>query len=165
MNLKVILIGGLITVLIIAGAIVVMSRAPNAVKLEKSDSGQFFTDHASYDWGEIDYGGGVANHVFEIKNSGSKPLKLANVKTSCMCTTAKLIVKSGNSPIFRMHQVSDWQGTLEPGETAQLEVNFDPTFHGPSGTGPIERIISVETSDPAKSNIEFNLKGVVIKNG
>ena len=140
-----------------------MSRSPNAAQLEKTEKALFFTDHAYFDWGNIDYGGGDAKHTFEIKNEGQATLKLANIKTSCMCTTAKIITKSGTSPIIKMHEVSDWKGVLGPGETGKLEVDFDPAFHGPTGTGPVERIVSVETSDPSKSYIEFNLKGVVIK--
>jgi len=163
MNLKVILIFLGATILIGGGGIYLMSRSPNAAQLEKTEKAQFFTDHTNFDWGNIDYGGGDAKHTFEIKNSGETALKLANIKTSCMCTTAKIITRSGTSPAFKMHEVSDWQGVLEPGETGKLEVDFDPTFHGPTGTGPVERIISVETSDPNKPNMEFNLKGVVVK--
>lgn len=163
MNLKVILIFLGAIILIGGGGIFLMSRSPNTARLEKTDKAQFFTDHANFDWGNIDYGGGDAKHTFEIKNTGEAPLKLANIKTSCMCTTAKVITRAGSSPAFKMHEVSDWQGVLEPGETGKLEVDFDPAFHGPTGTGPVERIISVETSDPNKSYVEFNLKGVVAK--
>ncbi len=163
MNLKVILIFLGAIILIGAGGIYLMSRSPNAAQLEKTEKSQFFTDHTNFDWGSIDYGGGDAKHTFEIKNTGEAPISLANVKTSCMCTTAKIITKNGTSPVFRMHEVSSWKGVLEPGETGKLEVDFDPTFHEPTGVGPMERIISVETSDPNKSNVEFNLKGVVVK--
>lgn len=163
MNLKVILIFLGATILIGAGGVFIMSRTPNAVQLDKTEKAQFFTDHANYDWGNINYARGAAKHTFEIKNNGSAPLKLANVKTSCTCTTAKIIMGGESSPIFKMHAVSDWQGELGPGETGKLEVDFDPTFHGPTGVGPVERIISVETSDPNKPYMEFNLKGVVTK--
>lgn len=163
MNLKVILIFVTAITLIGGGGVYLMSRSPNAAQLNKTENAQFFTDHDRYDWGSIDYGGGDAKHTFEIKNSGEAPLTLANIKTSCMCTTAKIITKGGTSPIVKMHEISSWQGVLGPGETAKLEVDFDPTFHGPTGTGPIERIISVETSDPNRPYMEFNLKGVVVK--
>lgn len=163
MNIKVILIFVAVIILVGGGGVYLMSRSPNAAQLEKTEKAQFFTDHDKYDWGNIDYGGGDAKHTFEIKNTGEAPLTLANIKTSCTCTTAKVITKAGNSPLVKMHEVSDWQGLLEPGEVGKLEVDFDPTFHGPSGTGPIERIISVETSDPNKSYVEFNLRGVVVK--
>lgn len=163
MNLKVILIFVTATILIGGGGVYLMSRTPNAAQLEKTEKAKFFTDHDKYDWGNINYSGGDAKHSFEIKNSGQAQLTLANIKTSCMCTTAKITTKSGTSPIVKMHEVSDWKGVLEPGEVGKLEVDFDPTFHGPTGTGPIERIISVETSDPNRPYFEFNLKGVVIK--
>jgi len=163
MNIKIVIIGVLLTAILVGGGVVVMSRSPNAASLEKTDKTKFFTDHTNFDWGKINYNGGVVNHVFEIKNSGESSLKLANIKTSCMCTTAKISTKNGASPTVKMHEVSDWQGVLEPGETAQLEVVFDPAFHGPTGVGPVERIISVETSDPNKANVEFNLKGVVTR--
>src|SRR3989344_3068983 len=105
MNLKVVLIFLGATILIGAGGIVIMSRTPNAVSLEKTEKAQFFTDHTNFDWGNINYGGGDAKHTFEIKNTGETLLKLANIKTSCMCTTAKIITRSGTSPAFKMHEV------------------------------------------------------------
>ena len=163
MNPKILVIGGLITVAVLAGGVVIMSRQPNAAEVEKVEASKLVTDHKNYDWGQIDYDGGVAKHVFEIKNGEEAELKLANIKTSCMCTTAQVMTRTGSSPIFKMHQTSDWKGVLAAGETAKLEVIFDPAFHGPTGVGPIERIISLETSDPNQPYIEFDLKGVVIK--
>jgi len=163
MNIRAVIIGVLLTTILIGTGVVIMSRSPNAASLEKTDKTKFFTDHNNYDWGKINYEGGVVNHVFEIKNSGESNLKLANIKTSCMCTTAKITTPAGASPVFKMHQVSDWQGELKSGEMAKLEVEFDPVFHGPTGVGPIERIISFETSDPLQPYVEFNLKGVVVK--
>ena len=129
MNIKIVIIGVLLTAILVGGGVVVMSRSPNAASLEKTDKTKFFTDHTNFDWGKINYNGGVVNHVFEIKNSGESSLKLANIKTSCMCTTAKISTKNGAGPTVKMHEVSDWQGVLEPGETAQLEVVFDPVFN------------------------------------
>ncbi len=68
-----------------------------------------------FDWGNIDYGGGDVTAEFDIKNSGSGPLSLAEVSTSCMCTTAQIMINGQKSPFFGMHQKSSWIGQLSAG--------------------------------------------------
>jgi len=52
---------------------------------------------------------------------------------------------------------------LLPGEQAQVEVVFDPAFHGPSGLGSITRQVVMDTSDPDRSRLEFSMRGLVVK--
>ncbi|KKU55882.1 hypothetical protein A3H89_02575 [Candidatus Amesbacteria bacterium RIFCSPLOWO2_02_FULL_48_11] len=165
MNPKIIIAVIISSLGLVIGGVVLASRLPTNQKAEvvKDDSAKLFVDHQNYDWQNINYSGGVVTHSFPVGNQGTAPLTVANMKTSCMCTTVKLISTSGTSPAFAMHQQSDWKGTVQPGETAQLEIVFDPAFHGPQGVGPMERIISLETSDPLHPYVEFNLKGEVTK--
>lgn len=118
---------------------------------------------ASFDWGTIDYGGGDAVAEFSINNPGSGTLSLSEVSTSCMCTTAQVIINENKSPYFGMHQKSSWIGQVPPGGEAKLKVIFDPAFHGPSGVGPVTRQIVIKTNDPQNPKLEFNLKGTVVK--
>ena len=117
----------------------------------------------SFDWGTIDYGGGDAIAEFIINNPGSGPLSLSEVSTSCMCTTAQIIINDQKSPFFVMHQKSSWIGQIPPGVQAKLKVVFDPAFHGPSGVGPVVRQVVMKTNDPEHPKLEFNLTGTVVK--
>ena len=62
-----------------------------------------------------------------------------------------------------MNSSFSWVGDVPPQKEAQLEVIFDPAYHGPSGVGPINRLVSVETNDTKNSRIEFSLTGTVFK--
>ena len=57
----------------------------------------------------------------------------------------------------------DGKGVVKPGETADINVVFDPMFHGPQGTGPITRLVSFNTNDSSNRTVEFKLTGNVIR--
>jgi hypothetical protein len=119
-------------------------------------------DENSHDWGKIDINGGNMEKTFQIKNNGEGDLEITNVKTSCMCTEARIAINGKNSPVFGMHTRSGWSGVIEPGQTAEIIVVFDPLFHGPQGTGPITRLISFNTNDSENPTVEFKLTGNVV---
>src|SRR3546814_5883119 len=57
---------------------------------------------------------------FVLRNVGGKPLHISEVRTSCMCTFAQVIIDDEESPTFNMvmHNsaaVQRWQGVVEPG--------------------------------------------------
>ena len=162
MKFSLLIIGA--TVLLLVGGVFFLAKQPaGSVALSKNSAATFATDHDRYEWGNIDYGGGKASHRFTIKNDGTADLLIANLQTSCMCTTVQFVSSSGNSPILAMHQKSQWQGTLVPGDVADIEVVFDQAYHGPQGVGPIERVVSFDTNDPKKPYVEFTLSGKVVK--
>lgn len=150
------------TMLAIIGGTVFLSKTGPA-QLETAQNVQLELPITSHDWGEIDINAGNVTKTFEIKNNGSDTLELANVSTSCMCTTAQVTVNDQPSPFFGMHSASSWQGKVNPGESANVYIEFDPLFHGPNGVGQITRQVSVETNDPDNPIITFNLTGNVIK--
>lgn len=152
------------TILLLVGGVFFLSKQPaGSVTLSTNAAALFATDHDRYEWGDIDYGGGKVSHRFTIKNDGTADLSIANLKTSCMCTTVQFVSPSGNSPALAMHQKSSWEGTLAPNQAADIEAVFDPAYHGPQGVGPIERIVSFDTNDPKKPYVEFTLTGKVVK--
>ena len=114
----------------------------------------------SVDLGTVSMADGNVQTVYEVKNIGETNLKIDNVWTSCMCTTAMLKVGDKASPEFGMHTNSSlWSEEILPGEKALLEVTFDPAFHGPEGTGQLTRAIYLSTSDPLnkKAEVRFNI--------
>jgi len=131
--------------------------------VEKSDQAKAEAGETNYDWGEIKINGGNAEKVFLIKNTGTGPLILSSVSTSCMCTTAQVIINGKESPFFGMHQKSSWMGEVSAGREAELKIVFDPAFHGPSGVGVMTRQIEVATNDKNNPKLEFTLKGNVVK--
>ena len=81
-----------------------------------------------------------------------------------MCTTAQLKTAEQSSKKFGMHQKNSSVFEVNPGETAELLVEFDPAFHGPSGVGMISRTITMNTNDTKNPTLEFSLTANVVKN-
>ena len=115
-----------------------------------------------YDAGTISMADGLVSHAYEIKNIGEGDLEIKEIRTSCMCTTARLRVRDRLSREFGMHDNPfGWSEKIAPEETGYLEIVFDPALHGPSGIGPVTRAIYVSTNDPDNKNIEFILTAKV----
>lgn len=163
MNNKIIIALLIGTFLILGVGVFVLSSSSAKPQLSLSQNAKAETTEKTFDWGQINYDGPKATKTFKIKNPGTETLKLSNVKTSCSCTSAQILIDKNQSPFFSMHSISSWTGEVQPGKEAELVVVFDQTFHGPSGVGPVERIISVETNDAKNPKIEFNLTGNVVK--
>lgn len=153
----------LTTLAILFGGIVFLNSTTASSQVAVSTNANAAVESDTYDWGNIPINGGNVTKKFIIKNTGTENLQLTNIKTSCHCTTASVTVSGNESPSFGMSGTSQWIGEVKPGQEAILNVVFDPLFHGPQGTGPINRYISVETNDKSNSKLTFSLTGVVIK--
>ena len=66
-----------------------------------------------YNYGEVNEQTKLIQHAFKLRNAGTATLEIGEVKTTCGCTVAEMAVKS-----------------LEPGETAELKVDFKPAAPG-----------------------------------
>ena len=153
------------TVLVLAAGVGLAAKMSGPAILSSSSSisgGKVEVAQTNYDFGTVPINGGKVERVYEVKNVGEEELKLSGMGTSCMCTTAQVVINGEKSPAFGMHDPSKWVGTVQPGETAEVVVIFDPAFHGPSGKGVINRIIKFTTSDPNKREVELSLNGKVI---
>jgi len=110
----------------------------------------------SYDWGKLNIAGGNVSKTFTLTNSEKNPLLLTGAMTSCMCTTAFFTLQDGSqSPVFGMQGGENWSHTVQPGESFEVTVIYDPMAHGPTATGPVTRTINVI------SKTDVNGKGVV----
>lgn len=152
-----------VTVIILFGAIFLAVKTGGTVSVPIDTQVSLATSDTKFDWGEIDINGGMAIKDFEIKNNGTSVLKLYNVKTSCTCTTAQLKSDSITSPKFSMHDKGPYVFDIKPGESANLIVEFDPLFHGPSGTGPVSRTITMSSNDPNSPTLSYLLTANVVK--
>jgi hypothetical protein len=158
----------IISIVLIGGAIFLVgkimttppeaSRPGAAPRIEISPS--------EYDLGQVSMAQGKITRVYQVKNVGEGPLKLSAIWTSCACTTAALKIDQKTSPLFGMpgHGVNPafWSETLAPGQAGELEVVFDPAFHGPTGLGEIVRVVYLESNDKARPRSEAKFFGEVI---
>lgn len=93
------------------------------------------------DYGEIAKGSdGV--RVFEFTNTGTAPLVISNVRSSCGCT----IPKKPEEPIL-------------PGKTGQIEVKYDT-----NRVGPIRKAITVTSNADTPTKV-LKIKGTVKAEG
>ena len=113
----------------------------------------------SFDFGEISMAAGNVSHAFKIKNSGSEPITVKKLYTSCMCTTASLMFGSKKFGPYGMAGhgfIPEINKTIDPGEEAAIEAVFDPAAHGPAGVGLIERAITIENSAGGPVQLNFS---------
>jgi len=152
-----------VTVLILGGAVYFGTKMGATTQVSADTQVETQIGETRHDWGTIDINGGIVSKSFTIENSGTTPLKLYDVKTSCMCTTAQLKTASNSSKKFGMHEKNSSVFEVAPGESAEILVEFDPLFHGPSGVGPISRTVTMNTNDANRPNLSFQLSANVVK--
>ncbi len=86
---------------------VAQAFAQQASKPEEADGPKIAFAESTHDFGDIEQGAKV-NHIFEFENTGTEPLILSNVLTTCGCTAT-------NWP----HE------PIAPGESGKIEVSFN----------------------------------------
>lgn len=104
-------------------------------------------DKTLHDFGTISMKDGNVKTMFTIKNTSAETVRLSKLSTTCMCTQASLILDSMNLGPFGMpgHGAGQTFGEeLAAGAQAQIEVEYDPNAHGPSGIGEIQRSVILE---------------------
>ena len=94
-----------------------------------------------------------------VTNTGTKPLVVKNFGTSCDCTMATMQVEGSKSPMFTMHGNNTWSGTIEPGKSGTLTVEYQPSIMPVQGR--VERTVFFETNDPENSKIEVTFTATV----
>lgn len=118
-------------------------------------------EESSFDFGNVSMARGNVSHNFKIKNTGSEPLAITRIYTSCMCTTAVLIQgggkKTGPFGMLGHGFNPSIKLVVNPGEEVEVEAIFDPAAHGPAGLGRINRVITLENSGRSgKLDISFD---------
>jgi len=100
---------------------------------------------SSFDFGTIVQSDGIVSTTFLVKNIGNESLTINRLSTSCGCTTAEIDMSN-----------------LKSGGERTMTVTFDPTVHEDQ-TGPIERVVYLQTSDPNWPEVEIDITATVIK--
>ena len=80
-------------------------------------------EEAEHDFGMIKNGTPVET-IFKYKNTGSSPLVVSNIQSTCGCTVP-----------------SDWTKQVAPGETGEMKVKFDG-----KGNGVVVKSITMTTN-------------------
>ncbi|MFQ5838944.1 MAG: DUF1573 domain-containing protein [Thermoplasmata archaeon] len=115
---------------------------------------------ASYDFGSIPPE--VVATTFTVMNIGEGELVILSIATSCMCTSAVFRFKGRESPTFGAHgNPEGWSERLEPQESGQLEVTYDPNLHPDSG--PITRVVYIRSNDPSTSEVQLTITAYVVR--
>lgn len=78
-------------------------------------------------------------HDFVIRNEGTAPLQITDVRASCGCT------------------VVDFDKTIAPGQTGKVHAEIDTTTFN----GPIAKGVTVFTNDPDHAQIELTLRAKI----
>lgn len=157
------------SILIILGAVAFLallfflgSRNPgeNSTAAKLSAASALAASEDAYDFSEISMAKGEVSRVFRITNSGSEPLTLSRITTSCMCTTAYLTSGAHRFGPFGMPGHGGPKGelieTVPAGESREVEVIFDPAAHGPAGIGRISRAVFLEDAKGGVKTLEIS---------
>lgn len=125
------------------------SQSTPPALLSPNSDGMLSAEETSFDFGTISMAAGKVEHAFKIKNASSEPLVIEKIYTSCMCTTAALVVGGKRFGPYGMPGhgfIPKINEKMDAGEEAIIEVVFDPAAHGPAGVGRIQRTITIENN-------------------
>ena len=161
MNKKAILGIGLATIAVMA--ILIWFGQPVAEDVATADDSNtpestLKAQETSFDFGTISMAKGKVNHAYTVTNTGTDPVTINKVYTSCMCTTASFVSNGKTYGPFGMPghtAIPSIDVSLAPGATVQIEAVFDPAAHGPAGVGPISRVVILENSAGKPVEISF----------
>ena len=166
-NTKFILGAGAV-ILVVGGLVIAakpgpVKKTPTAVEMVKASSagnsaGRLTAAQTKFSFGPISMARGKVTHRYPITNSGTEPIVIRKLYTSCMCTTAALVKNGKAGEAFGMpghSPIPTINVPINPREEAFVEVIFDPAAHGPAGVGPIERVVTLENNGGQPLELEF----------
>ena len=109
-------------------------------KTEKVSGPAISFDKMVHDYGEVKKGGD-GTCVFTFTNTGTEPLILSGVRSSCGCTVPK------------------WTGEpVMPGKTGEIEVKYNT-----NGVGPINKSVTVNSNAVAAPTAVLRITGKVVE--
>lgn len=97
--------------------------------------------------------------IFSLKNSGSKPLQLFNISSSCDCTVGQIVYEGKESQEFGMHAAGDYALEILPQKEAKVKVIYRPYVM--PVYGKVEREVYVSTNDPENPKLVFKVEAFV----
>ena len=154
------IIGVVIIIIFLVGLVLFSKENSTDAGNDVVYNGELSASEMNWDFGTVSMAAGKVSHTFQIKNSSSEKAVIKKIETSCMCTSATLLINEKRLGPFGMpgHGFSPTlKEVLDSNAEAGVEVLFDPTAHGPAGVGPIERTISIETGSGKKLTLDIKV--------
>lgn len=162
----IIIVGALF--LVIGLIALLASSKPNAAKIQgqpaiaysagDTDRPKAETQQVFSDLGEIKVTD-VKQVDYQLKNTGTKPLQILNINSSCGCTAGQIIYKEFTSDEFSMHTQSGYVTEIAPGDTGIVRLTYRPATMPVYGI--VEREVYITTNDPANQRLVFGIKAKV----
>ena len=163
MNTKTIIIS-ILAVVVVFGVIIWIAKPSSQdgnANTDLNPENKLVLQESMFDFGTISMKDGKVSHSFTIKNDSAEKVIIKKIYTSCMCTEASLVKNGNRFGPFGMPGhglVPSINQSINPGEESVIEVVFDPSAHGPSGVGKIQRSITIENSGQP---LELQMSAVV----
>lgn len=129
--------------------------ASTSYSAQDSEKPKVETTQTSYDWGEMKVSD-VKQQDYTLKNTGTKPLQILNINSSCGCTAGQIIYKGETSKEYSMHSQSGFVTEIAPGDTATVRLTYRPASMPVYGA--VEREVYVTTNDPSNQKLVFSIK-------
>lgn len=152
MSTKTIIISFLVFVLTIVGISVALTST------QKTPQKKAVVAENIFDFGEIKVSD-VKETEFVLKNTGTKPLQILNINSSCNCTVGKISYNNSLSKEYGMHAQSGYLVDIAPNTEAKIIVIYRPAVMPVYGY--VEREVYVTTNDPQREKIVFAIKANV----
>ena len=142
----------------IPGGANVASVGTQTPPIVRADEPALTAAETFFNFGAVPINQGLVKHNFKVINSSATAVKISKIYTSCMCTTASIIIGQDRKGPFGMPGhglVPKANAVIGAGEEATIEVVFDPAAHGPAGVGRIEREIYLEDERGEQTILKF----------
>ncbi|MDP2830892.1 MAG: DUF1573 domain-containing protein [Candidatus Omnitrophota bacterium] len=116
---------------------------------------------ASYNFGKVSKKQGKLTKNIKLFNRGNAELAVKNIKVSCSCVTAALIVKGNRSLYFNTQGApADWQMVIGPNKSGELEIVLD-LGHSSIPLGKVTRDVLITSNDPLNSESILRIEAEV----
>lgn len=113
--------------------------------------------------GKVSKSKGSVEVVVKIKNLGEETLKITNLKTSCACTTVKLITEKDQSASFGTKGApSGWGADVVSNEEARLVIQLN-LQHQHVHLGPMVRTVEITSNDPIYPVKKVKFEAEIVK--
>jgi len=156
------IIGVIVGTLVLIGALLIFSNQDGeGVKVSPivSSTSKIVVIEQPYDFGDIDIFAGKVDTTYTLKNEGAEDVTITKASTSCMCTEGEIAGLT-----FGMHGSDVKSFVIPAGGEEIVKAIYDPLAHGPMGTGPVSRVLMLETNSSITPKIELRFSANVIKN-
>lgn len=128
-----------VSLLLIANITLAEQSGPETPEETPSTNARLEVSEFHWDFGDVPKGVKV-DHNFVLKNTGTDPLDIPKVRSSCGCSTAPLL-----------------KNRLEPGETTDLVLTFTTGNY----RGKVQKTLTVVSSDPNNQEVKLTFAATV----